>query len=279
MGHRPFVFLGFKEVEMARKVYIRLKSAGNILTVSRYEKGLWMEYENKKGGRKKGDPEGPRGNRETRRRILDLATTNFSAGDKFVTLTFADGWCDVTDVQACNRLFHKFSKRMRKVFPDFKYIAVLEFQDTNGRGAVHYHMLCNVHYMNKHRWEQIWKYGFVKVNRINHVDNVGAYIVKYMVKDIGDPRLSGQKAYLCSKGLDRPTILHDGAAEATMGIYGLNRAILPVYEGTYDMPEETGGGRVLWQQYNLNRPEGGRHNDSYRDAYKEHRETKGKAGN
>ena len=70
---------------MAKKVGVRLKAAGTILTVSRYSEGLWIDYENPKAGRKKGPSEGPRDNRQTRQTVLDLATTNFSAGDKFVT--------------------------------------------------------------------------------------------------------------------------------------------------------------------------------------------------
>jgi len=242
---------------MAKKVGVRLKAAGTILTVSRYSEGLWIDYENPKAGRKKGPSEGPRDNRQTRQTVLDLATTNFSAGDKFVTLTFNDNHCDVTNVDECNRLFNLFAKRLRRRWPDLKYLSVIEFQDSNGRGAVHYHMLCNAPYMPKEALEALWGYGYIKVNRIRHVDNLGAYIVKYMVKDAGDSRLKGRNAYLCSQGLERPTILYGDDAERIAKEYGLDTKVKAAYEGEYQRPEDAGGGLVIYKQYNLLRPQGG----------------------
>ncbi|GAI10009.1 unnamed protein product, partial [marine sediment metagenome] len=37
-----------------------------------------------------------------------------------------------------NREFKKFIQRLRYQYGDFKYMAVIEFQD---RGAIHYHMI------------------------------------------------------------------------------------------------------------------------------------------
>ena len=38
------------------------------------------------------------------------------------------------------------------------------------------------------------------------MDNLGAYLLKYMGKGVRDERLFGNKAYLCSKGLKRARI-------------------------------------------------------------------------
>ncbi|KKQ77353.1 MAG: Rep protein [Parcubacteria group bacterium GW2011_GWC1_38_6] len=51
---------------------------------------------------------------------------------------------------------------------------------------------------------RIWKYGMVNVKAIYDVDNVGGYVTKYMVKDLEDPRLAGEKCYFVSRGLKKP---------------------------------------------------------------------------
>lgn len=57
--------------------------------------------------------------------------------------------------------------------------------------------------------------GFVQVNRIDHVDNVGAYVVKYMLKDTEDPRLMGENAYLHSRGLNEPYEVTSWSSESS----------------------------------------------------------------
>ena len=49
------------------------------------------------------------------------------------------------------------------------------------------------------------------INAIEHVDNIGAYILKYITKDNNDKRLMGQKAYLTSRNLTKPSeiVNHD----------------------------------------------------------------------
>ena len=46
----------------------------------------------------------------------------------------------------------------------------------------------------------------VFIKRIYNVDNLGAYLLKYMGKGVSDSRLFGNKAYLCSKGLKRARV-------------------------------------------------------------------------
>lgn len=84
---------------------------------------------------------------------------------------------------------------------DFKYLAVIEFQE---RGAIHYHIICNLPYVPHKELQELWGNGIVWINCIQNADNVGAYVVKYMTKDTADKRLQNHKGYLCSKGLKRP---------------------------------------------------------------------------
>ena len=88
----------------------------------------------------------------------------------------------------------------------------MEFQK---RGAIHYHMRSDFGYIEQCDLEKIWGNGFVwindllKSNKGKPVDNVGAYIVKYMNKNIIDKRLMGKKAYFTSKNLKRPEIIYE----------------------------------------------------------------------
>ena len=122
----------------------------------------------------------------------------------FATLTFKE---NIEDIKKANYEFLKFIKRMRCGYGDFKYLAVIEFQD---RGAIHYHMISDFGYIKHSELEKIWGQGFVwikdlmKAKNGKPCDNVAAYVVKYMNKDLFEPRLMGQQAYLRSRNLKKP---------------------------------------------------------------------------
>src|SRR3989339_367783 len=134
----------------------------------------------------------------TRSSIRRLTNANPQL-DKFLTLTFAESTSDLVEA---NKLFHLAMKRIIHAKPDCEYIAVVEFQkdvDYHGNkkengGSVHYHLLCNIKTIIKRdrfeweRWFQnrYWKYGFVKIKDVNRVDNMGAYLCKYLSKEMFD---------------------------------------------------------------------------------------------
>lgn len=173
---------------------------------------------------------------------------------KFVTLTFNDSMnFDIKDPKECNREFKRFIQRLKRRYPELKYIAVIEFQDRNDRGAVHYHMICNLPYIPKSELSDLWGNGFVKINRIDKVDNLGAYVVKYMCEDLDDKRLMGLKAYNCSKGLQRPQEYKSWNCDNQEEYYALKTAtekLTPSYSAKYE--SETAGA-MEYIQYNLQR--------------------------
>lgn len=124
---------------------------------------------------------------------------------KFLTMTYKE---NIQDIKYSNREFRKFVKRLnRYVGFNVKYVSVLEFQK---RGAVHYHVVFfNLPYIKKARLAEIWGHGHVKINKIETVDNVGAYVSKYMGKDLEDKRLLGKKCYFSSRGLKKPEEITD----------------------------------------------------------------------
>lgn len=189
---------------------------------------------------------------EFRRIIL----ANFDSGSKFITLTFRDGSVqDVTSVPECNKAFDKFIKRMRREYGGFKYARVIEFQDANGRGAVHYHLIFDgLPYIPCDKLGEIWGNGFVGINRIDHVDNVGAYIRKYMAQDMEDKRLMGKKAYATSQGLVRPHEAYGSEAAELIAAYELEQK-KAVFTNSYESEHQ---GLTTYKEFNLQRPEGGK---------------------
>lgn len=188
--------------------------------------------------------------------IRRLITQNFKTeGSKFVTLTFKNGLgFDIKDVKECNRQFKKFIQRLKYRYPNLKYVAVIEFQDKNSRNAVHYHIICNLPYIKKIELADIWGLGFVHINSIDNVDNLGAYVVKYMNKDLDDLRLQGLKAYNCSKGLERPIEFKSWCGvHEFMDLKCIIKDLeekKPVYEKSYTSEH---AGDITYSQYNLSR--------------------------
>lgn len=156
------------------------------------------------------------------------------------------------DVKACNAYFKKFVKRIKYRYPNFKYCAVIEFQDSNGRGAVHYHMVCNLPYIKKNELADIWGGGFVKINAIDHVDNVGAYVIKYMTSDMDDKRLCGLQAYLHSRNLEKPVEVKSWGKNNIVwhDVHDEIENKTPTYYGEY-MSDKAG--KVEYYQFNDNR--------------------------
>lgn len=210
---------------IAKIVNKKIIVSGKIIEVFEYEKGYLKGFElkedNKVGKGRKRDLQS--GNyTEHRQQVLQRAKTNLrriinaNVGAygkentcKFLTLTFAD---NVQDLKAANYEFKKFINRLNyNIFKSkkgiLKYSVVVEFQK---RGAIHYHViLYNIPYVKANDLASIWGNGFIKINKIDNVDNIGAYVTKYMTKDSSDSRLHGEKSYFNSRNLFKPEEITD----------------------------------------------------------------------
>ncbi|MDF9409160.1 hypothetical protein L7E55_12470 [Pelotomaculum isophthalicicum JI] len=118
-------------------------------------------------------------------------------------LTFAD---NIQEVKEADYYFRNFMKRINRRFPGFKYVATREFQDKNGRGAVHYHIAVNM-FIPKKELDEIWGQGFTWVRAYIKDEKAGRkniynYLTKYLTKYSNDERLKGYHLYLCSQGLN-----------------------------------------------------------------------------
>ena len=144
--------------------------------------------------------------------------------NKFLTLTFAD---NVTDIKISNSIFNQFIKRLTYKYSQLEYVAVIEFQK---RGAIHYHLLCSLPFIHSKLLEEIWCQGFIKIKRINHIDNLGAYLSKYLGKEI-DERTFGKKKFFRSQKLKQPKEITGYKAEQFIDKY-LSSAVL-IFEKTF----------------------------------------------
>jgi hypothetical protein len=115
-----------------------------------------------------------------------------------MTLTFAK---NITDLKTANYIFNQFIKRITYKYPDFKYLAIPEFQQ---RGAVHYHLLCEMPFIHFREITEIWGQGNIDIKTLNDVDNIGAYVCKYLSKDMFDERTFGKKKFFRSQTLLNP---------------------------------------------------------------------------
>lgn len=204
-----------KNFSVLRRYQIKMYKFGDIYEIYKYELPVFAGYQKFEfRGRENTDEDTKIDNRKkivirTRNNVRRLALANFDYKSKFFTATFAE---NIEDMDKANNEFKKFIQRLKYHYGDFRYLAVVEFQK---RGAIHYHMLSDFGYIKHCDLEKIWGNGFVWIrdllsaNKGKAVDNVGAYIVKYMNKDIIDERLMGKKSYFTSKNLKRPEIIYE----------------------------------------------------------------------
>ena len=200
--------------------------------------------------------------RDARNRCRRLALMNFSEKDTFMTLTFAE---NIQDITYADNEFKKFMKRFNyKYKRKSKFLAVREFQK---RGAIHYHILLDwqlpaalkkeeLRSLERELGTNIWGHGFVNLRSLrgqkkqdNPVDNVGAYLVKYMTKNLYESKFNHTKLYLCSRNLKRPAIF---VQEDALNILQNNNLLkmIPIFTNKYYSEYI---GKVVYSEYNTMR--------------------------
>ena len=135
--------------------------------------------------------------------------------NKFLTLTFAE---NLIDLQACNELFKAFIRKLKITNPNLKYLVVPEFQK---RGAVHYHLLLNLDYVESIQLSKLWGHGFIKIKKLKNYINIGLYVSKYIGKDLDDERYINNKKYFTSRNLEKPMTFY--SREKNLNFLGLDR--------------------------------------------------------
>jgi len=142
------------------------------------------------------------------RRLIFL---NFNERDKFITLTFNNEQpFDINNLESCLPYYKLFMRKLRSRHSKLKYITVPEFQK---RGAVHYHILCNLSFIPKKDLQSLWPYGFSKPKAIKGTLHLSLYLCKYLKKRFEDKRKEGHRLFYTSQGLKRPSLAYGAKAE------------------------------------------------------------------
>lgn len=251
----------FEKIKNKKKLKIynkKLVKSGNIIELYEYEKPIQEGYENNnsQGRSSVAEEEEQKQNRlrvqqrakRDLKRIINSNAGQWADGNgeiyspKFLTLTFKE---NVTDVKSANKDFDLFKRRLNRYLGyRIKYLVVVEFQK---RGAVHYHVVIfNIRYIPVNELAKIWSNGFIKLNKIEEVDNIGAYVSKYMGKGSSDDRLIGEKSYFSSRGLHKPEEIKENSL-----IEGIIKEIEPYKNFETDFQNEYSG-PIKYKQYNLN---------------------------
>ena len=121
---------------------------------------------------------------KTLRGIINSNVTDVSKV-RWITLTYAE---NMTDTVRLYKDFEKFNKRFqyfckKNGYGKVEYIVMMEPQ---GRGAWHCHLLyifnslVKAPYISNKTLSDLWGHGFVKISKLDNVDNVGAYLTAYL---------------------------------------------------------------------------------------------------
>lgn len=149
------------------------------------------------------------------RRTIWANVTSYS---KFITLTYKN---TVLDVEMVYSDLKQFFKRLKRAGYNFPYMYVLERQKKRGilegnAGCWHVHAIFfSDEILQYDVLNRAWPHGYTEIHKLKDVNNVGAYVSKYLAKDaMGELH---KKSYHVSRGLKKPVVLAD---DGYIGTYG-----------------------------------------------------------
>lgn len=227
---------------MASKVII----SGNVVEVYEFEDGCLYDFECPKN-RTCSDviPEEWQGKRDdnlrrSRQMLRRIIWSNIGVNSKFLTLTYAE---NMQDYKVFIEDWRRFVQNLRRKGIKLQYVYVLEYQE---RGAIHAHVVIfNDEMLPLEAITNAWGRGFVKLNRIKDVKNLGAYVCKYLTKETLAEY--GAHSYHASVGLIRPQeIKIDLDSRDTVEAYKSNIACS--YSNTYSIPTFDADGNKIGEK-------------------------------
>lgn len=170
--------------------------------------------------------------RRSLNRLKDYINTNITRPQNalWITLTYAE---NMTDTERLKKDFEKFIKRLRYAYGDCEYIVAFEPQ---GRGAWHAHLLLiydkKPPYIPNAKLAEIWQQGFVKINLLKNIDNIGLYLTAYLgdmeLKDLSE--YNGEKLKEVKANGKSKRIIKGGRLKlypAGFNLYRKSKGILP----------------------------------------------------
>lgn len=141
--------------------------------------------------------------KQTMKKIRYLINNNFSGGKKelWATLTFKDTEI-AKNPKEIYKEFNKFMKRLNYKYKNLEYIVIIEphgieNNNLNNWHGFHLHLLLKSKsnlYIPYDEFEKIWGLGMTRIERLNNIDNIGAYISAYLTNiEIKEEKNSGKK--------------------------------------------------------------------------------------
>ena len=196
---------------------------------------------------------------KARNNIIRLIASN-SDLQTFITLTYKENFQDISESKNHLNLFFKKLQRDYKEYNFLKYLYVLEFQE---RGALHYHILTNLNALDnkfniksasnitKKSDEQkelennfrarYWTHGFIDIRNLatdNEIRNISKYVASYLVQELLDLDLQGNRCYGYSRNLDKPITKKISSDETIEDLIDLQNYELK-YVNSYDIIYES----------------------------------------
>lgn len=110
----------------------------------------------------------------------DYINANVTEPEKcrWITLTYAE---NMQDEKKLDNDWKNFRKKLNKVYGHTEFISAAEPQ---ARGAWHLHVILIfpgvAPFIENKALAKLWGHGFVKITRLQNVDNVGAYLTAYL---------------------------------------------------------------------------------------------------
>jgi len=193
-------------------MYLKIIQSHDQYEIYRYENA---PLETKHRISRRGVERGPRrviqrsfaNTRRARKDFIRLVRSNLTGEScpSFLTLTMRD----IVSVEVAYSCLKGFFRTFRDIVgPDFKYIAVPEYQK---RGAVHFHILlwgCSEEMIKNERStrtiQNLWALGYVDIVPTDGNPKLAGYLGKYMSKSLLSNNLGFSKAYTCSRNVLRP---------------------------------------------------------------------------
>ena len=150
-----------------------------------------------------------------KRTIYELSYMN--PWDYFITITVSSQAIGINryDLKSCKkRILKLFQNFLGRYFPGFKYLLLPE-QHKDGAWHFHGFIMIDDRFLTLNSngyldWTYISdKVGFVSLDKIRNKDACAKYCTKYMNKSLAEiVRDIGEHMYYCSKGLERPRLVH-----------------------------------------------------------------------
>lgn len=124
--------------------------------------------------------------RKTFNRLRELINTNFSglSNELFITLTYR-GDLQTNDTERVYKDFKKFVMRLKYRFKGKSSIDYINVLEPHASGNFHMHVLVRFNdletvYIPNEDLREIWGNGWVTIQSLKEVDNIGAYVSAYL---------------------------------------------------------------------------------------------------